>query len=131
MDRHFQAAPAFGFASNLTHEVIREHDDEAASITESFTTDNTEDMTDDQLALLGPPWAKEGNLQRKPYWEAPGKRSKEKNWKQVFTVLQQGDVYMFSFDGGSGRAAPKGAAMGGGNWMVSLLACLPKLDMVT
>jgi PH/SEC7 domain-containing protein len=120
VDRHFQAAPAFGFASNLTHEVIREHDDEAASITESFTTDTTEDMTDDQLALLGPPWAKEGNLQRKPYWEAPGKRSKEKNWKQVFTVLQQGDVYMFSFDGGSGRAAPKGAAMGGGNWMVSL-----------
>jgi PH/SEC7 domain-containing protein len=103
----------------LTHTVIKEHEDEAASIAESATTDGTEDMTDDQLALLGPPWAKEGNLQRKPYWEGPGKRSKEKNWRQVFTVLQQGDIYMFSFDEGSGRAVPKGLAMGGGNWMVS------------
>jgi PH/SEC7 domain-containing protein len=122
VDKYYPSGPAFGFASNLTHTVIREHEDEAASVSESITTEGTEDMSDDQLALFGAPWAKEGNLQRKPYWEAPGKRSKEKTWKQVFAVLQQGDIYMFSFDGGSGRTVPKGLAMGGGNWMVSSYA---------
>jgi PH/SEC7 domain-containing protein len=121
VDRHFVSGPSLGFASNLTHTVIKEHEDEAASLADTASTDGTDDMSDDELALLGAPWAKEGNLQRKPYWDGPSKRSKEKNWREVFAVLQQGDMYMFSFGDSGSRALPKGAAMGGGNWMVRLV----------
>lgn len=120
-DRNRAYGHALGFASNLTHSVIKEHEDEASSIAESMSTDVTEDMSDDELALLGPPWAKEGILERKLYWESPGKRSRDKNWKQVFGVLQQGDLAMFSFGdtSGSGTASvPQGVTIGGGNWMV-------------
>jgi PH and SEC7 domain-containing protein len=78
-----------------------------------------DDLNDDELALFGAPFAKEGNLSRKPYWDAPNKRSKEKSWKQAFVVIQKGDLHMFTFGEGSSRST-SGAAVGGGNWMVSL-----------
>ncbi len=117
----YLAPPSLGFASNLSHTVIREQEDEAGSAA-SITSDSTvEDLSDDELALLGAPWAKEGNLQRKPYWDGPHKRSKDKNWKGVFVVIQKGDLHMFTFGEGSSSISSggMGGGVGGGNWMVS------------
>lgn len=76
-------------------------------------------VTDEELALLGAPWAKEGILWRKHFWESVGKRSKEKNWLQVFVVISQGEVRMFRFDGaGTTREGEGGAGLGGGDWAV-------------
>jgi len=87
-----------------------------------ISTDTTDDMTDDELALLGPPWAKEGLLSRKLYWESAGKRSQKKDWKQFFVVIQKGELHMFVF--GETNAASSGT-FGGGNWMVC--SCYAKL----
>ena len=103
--------PTMGFASNLSHTIIREQQEEDAR---SDTSDVS--ITDEELALLGAPWAKEGILQRKRYWDAPGKRSKDKNWMQVFTVIEKGEMKMFQF-GGSGLAGGHGSGVGGGNWL--------------
>ena len=73
-------------------------------------------ITDEELALLGPPWAKEGMLCRKQYWESTGKRAKSKAWMDVFVVIQKGELSMFTFgDNGMGGAG----VVGGGNWLVS------------
>lgn len=112
-------APTLGFVSNLAHTVIKEHDDETGSVSSMASDSTVEDMDDDELALLGAPWAKEGNLQRKPYWDGPNKRSKDKAWAQFFVVIQKGDLHMFVFGETRGpRAASSG--LGGGNWLVSL-----------
>lgn len=100
-----------GFASNLSHIVIREQQEEDAR---SETSDVS--ITDEELALLGAPWAKEGILQKKRYWDAPNKRSKDKNWVQVFSVIERGELKMFQF-GGSGLAGGHGSGVGGGNWL--------------
>jgi PH and SEC7 domain-containing protein len=56
-------------------------------------------------------------LCRKQYWEAAGKRAKDKNWLDVFVVIQRGELNMFVF--GANSAGGSGAVMGGGNWLVS------------
>lgn len=109
--------PTMGFASNLSHSIIREQQEEDSR---SETSDLSED--DEELALLGAPWAKEGILQKKHYWEAPGRRSKDKNWQQVFAVITKGEMKMFQFGGsGFGGGGSGQGGMGGGNWLVSLL----------
>lgn len=105
---------SLGFASNLSHTVIKEHDDEVGSVDSHVSTSTADDMDDDELALLGAPWAKEGMLQRKLYWESAGKRSQKKDWKQFFVVIARGDLHMFVFGEGSNSFGP----VGGGNWMV-------------
>lgn len=102
-----------GFASNLSHSVIREHDER--SISSHRSADTVDELDVDQLALLGAPWAKEGLLQRKLYNEAPNKRAKKNEWKQLFVVIQKGELMMFVFGQGSGSS---GGNVGGGNWMV-------------
>ncbi|WWD21934.1 hypothetical protein CI109_106422 [Kwoniella shandongensis] len=109
-------APTLGFASNLSHTVIREHDDEVRSINTRSSVNTMEDMDDDELALLGAPWAKEGLLSRKLYWEAVNKRAKKNDWKQYFTVISKGELYMFTF-GEKGGSNFMGGSVGGGNWM--------------
>ena len=112
-----------GFASTLTQTIIREAQDEDAQSSSSAL----DELDDDELALMGPPWAKEGSLTRKHYWEATGKRSKDKNWTEVFVVVQRGVLSMFKFgdsSSGGGSKASKStvpsmssAAVGGGNWL--------------
>lgn len=105
--------PTMGFASNLTNTIIKEQqEDDAQSEASDVST------TDEELALLGAPWAKEGILQRKHYWETPNKRSKDKNWMQVFTVISKGEMKMFQF-GGSGAGMSSGGGVGGGNWLTN------------
>ena len=110
-------APALGFASNLSHTIIREQREDEHSIrSDDSSTDIS--ITDEELALLGPPWAKEGMLCRKQYWECTGKRAKSKAWMDVFVVIQKGELSMFTFgEHGMGGAG----VVGGGNWLVSAL----------
>nr|XP_018265878.1 uncharacterized protein I303_02254 [Kwoniella dejecticola CBS 10117]OBR88036.1 hypothetical protein I303_02254 [Kwoniella dejecticola CBS 10117] len=112
-------APTLGFASNLSHTVIREHDDEVRSVDSNTSEDTAEDMDDDELALLGAPWAKEGLLSRKLYWESINKRAKKNDWKQFFVVISKGELYMFTFGerGGGGMGFAMGGSVGGGNWL--------------
>ncbi|SCZ88711.1 BZ3500_MvSof-1268-A1-R1_Chr2-1g04587 [Microbotryum saponariae] len=106
--------PTIGFANSLSHTIIREQqeDDTASDGGASVTS-----VTDEELALLGAPWAKEGLLWRKHYWESAGKRSKEKSWLYAFVVISAGQVKMFRFDaGGGGSMRGMGGGMGGGDW---------------
>ncbi|KAI0043650.1 hypothetical protein FA95DRAFT_1609196 [Auriscalpium vulgare] len=107
--------PALGFASNLSHTIIREAQEDDDRSHESDDTASTSiSITDEELALLGPPWAKEGMLCRKQYNESAGKRAKSKAWLDVFVVIQKGELNMFTFgdNGGGGQRV-----VGGGNWL--------------
>jgi len=108
--------PTLGFASNLSHTIIKEaHEDEDRSY-RSHDSDSTNiSITDEELALLGAPWAKEGMLCRKQYWESAGKRAKSKTWMDVFVVIQRGELNMFTFGEHGGGFS---AVVGGGNWLV-------------
>ncbi|KAJ9096382.1 hypothetical protein QFC21_005204 [Naganishia friedmannii] len=112
--------PTLGFVSNLAHTVIKEQEDELTSIHSAESIGSDDELTDDQLALMGAPWAKEGNLVRKLYWESPGKRNKDKAWKETFAVLQEGEMQMFAF--GEGSKPDPGSAVGGGNWLTNARA---------
>lgn len=107
--------PTLGFASNLSHTIIREtqEDDDHRSGHSRDSSDTTISITDEELALLGAPWAKEGMLCRKQYWEATGKRAKDKSWLDVFVVIQVGELNMFTFGEGSASSS----VVGGGNWL--------------
>ncbi|KAL8293795.1 hypothetical protein RQP46_000496 [Phenoliferia psychrophenolica] len=109
--------PTIGFANNLSNTIIREQQEDDKS-------DSETSMAEQELALLGAPWAKEGLVFRKHYWETSGKRAKEKNWLQVFVVIAQGELKMFRFDtGGSSRSGSGGGGggggVGGGDWTSS------------
>ncbi|KAI0821612.1 hypothetical protein BC628DRAFT_1329136 [Trametes gibbosa] len=107
-------APALGFASNLSHTIIREQQEDDGHSLRSDDSSTDISITDEELALLGPPWAKEGMLCRKQYWESTGKRAKSKAWMDVFVVIQKGELSMFTFgEHGSGGAN----VVGGGNWL--------------
>lgn len=109
-------APTLGFASNLSHTIIKEaQEDDVHSIDSVDTADTTVSITDEELALQGAPWAKEGMLCRKQYWESTGKRAKDKSWTDVFVVIQKGTLNMFTF--GEMSAASRGGGVGGGNWL--------------
>ena len=108
--------PALGFASNLSHTIIREtQEDDERSEHSDESVDTTISITDEELALLGPPWAKEGMLCRKQYNESSGKRAKSKAWLDVFVVIQKGELNMFTF---GEHAAGGQRVVGGGNWLV-------------
>lgn len=109
--------PTLGFASNLSHTIIREaQEDDDRSVRSAESGSTTISITDEELALLGAPWAKEGMLCRKQYWESSGKRAKDKAWMDVFVVIQKGELNMFTFGGHNGGGS---GVVGGGNWLVS------------
>ena len=113
--------PALGFASNLSHTIIREtQEDDDRSEHSDESVDTTISITDEELALLGPPWAKEGMLCRKQYNESSGKRAKSKAWLDVFVVIQKGELNMFTF---GQHAAGGQRVVGGGNWLVRFHLC--------
>ncbi|GAC73793.1 guanine nucleotide exchange factor [Moesziomyces antarcticus T-34] len=158
VDRDRLLSPALsvtpGFASTLSHTIIKESMEEDAvggAANASSTAENAidEEDDDDKLALAGPPWAKEGSLTRKHYWESTGKRAKDKNWTELFVVVSKGTLSMFRFDtGGSsasastaskakGRASAAAAVggdggasavLGGGNWL-SNATCLGEIPL--
>ncbi|CAO1630520.1 unnamed protein product [Parajaminaea phylloscopi] len=126
------ASNTMGFASTLTHTIIKEfQEEERAAASPHPAVDAEDEIDDDELALVGAPWAKEGVLARKQYWESPQKRAKDKSWAESFVVVQSGTLSMFKFGeaNDSGNASGKAAAnasplagaggfvVGGGNWL--------------
>ncbi|KAF8798741.1 hypothetical protein BYT27DRAFT_7177517 [Phlegmacium glaucopus] len=109
--------PTLGFASNLSHTIIREaQEDDDRSVRSEGSASTTISISDEELALLGAPWAKEGMLCRKQYWESVGKRARDKAWLDVFVVIQRGELNMFTFgDNTSGSSG----TFGGGNWLAN------------
>ncbi|KAG8800480.1 hypothetical protein FRC17_006859, partial [Serendipita sp. 399] len=112
-----------GFASNLTNTIIKEaQEDDSRSLHSIASNSSDVSITDEELALLGAPWAKEGMLTRKQYMESTGKRAKHRNWMDVFVVIQKGQVNMFTFGGANsstrtiGKPGQRGV-VGGGNWL--------------
>lgn len=87
-------------------------------------------LDDESLELAGPPWVKEGIVIHKHHLDGADKRSKDRNWTEVFAVVQKGQMSLFSFSpnkslGRKNRAARNaaakashhpGAVVGGGNW---------------
>jgi hypothetical protein len=111
--------PTLGFAHNLSHTIIREaQEDDDRSVKSDASDATTISISDEELALLGAPWAKEGMLCRKHFTDAGGKRAKDKSWMDVFVVIQKGDLNMFTFGDNS---AGNSGAVGGGNWLVNII----------
>ncbi|GJJ06521.1 hypothetical protein Clacol_000713 [Clathrus columnatus] len=109
--------PALGFASNLSNTIIREaQEDDVRSLASDGSADTNVSISEEELALLGAPWAKEGILCRKQYWESIGKRAKSKSWQDVFVVIQKGELDMFIF---GERGAASGQTVGDGNWLAN------------
>ena len=112
--------PTIGFANNLSNTIIREQQEDDTK------SDSETSIAEQELALLGAPWAKEGLVFRKHYWEMSGKRAKEKSWLQVFVVIAQGELKMFRFDSGGSSRSASGGGVGGGDWTVSGIHCTPE-----
>ncbi|TPX14740.1 uncharacterized protein E0L32_005135 [Thyridium curvatum] len=83
-------------------------------------------LDDESLELAGPPWIKEGIVVHKHHLDGIDKKAKDRNWSEVFAVIQRGQMSIFSFSSNKstrskGRsrqntATQKGAVVGGGNW---------------
>ncbi|KPV74837.1 uncharacterized protein RHOBADRAFT_53773 [Rhodotorula graminis WP1] len=118
--------PTIGFANSLSHTIIREQHEGGGAGDETRSEASEVDVSDEELALLGAPWAKEGILSRKHYWESSGKRAKDKGWVQAFVVVSQGELQMFRFDGGGGSGGGGSArvtgGVGGGDWTANASA---------
>lgn len=114
---------AVGFAGLLATSMIREDETATEESFGDFSKIEEELAKEVELELLGAPWAKEGLLKYRPYIDpSSGKKSKRKDWTQVFVVVQRGQVKMFKFNtssSSSANTAAAGGAVGAGNWMES------------
>jgi hypothetical protein len=77
-------------------------------------------LEDESLELHGAPWAKEGIVNHKHHLESLDKKAKDRNWNEVFAVVEKGYMSLFSFSAKSMRNKSKGkvsgGVVGGGNW---------------
>lgn len=118
---------SIGFANALSQAIVR--DDEAngndnVSILSADVVPATQMLDDESLELAGPPWVKEGRVMHKHHLDGVGKRAKDRNWTEVFAVIQRGQMSIFSFNAPKStrqksrtRNAEKvNAPVGGGNW---------------
>ncbi|KAF3763221.1 hypothetical protein M406DRAFT_64339 [Cryphonectria parasitica EP155] len=113
---------SIGFANALSQAIIRE--DPRSSVPSLVSDDlkTTQLLDDESLELAGPPWVKEGIVIHKHHLDGVDKKAKDRNWTEVFAVIQKGNISIFSFTpnksmGRRSRNAPKkGAVVGGGNW---------------
>lgn len=112
---------SIGFANALSQAIIREEhvgsSGSAASEHEDLRVAPL--LEDESLELHGAPWGKEGIVKHKHHLEALDKKAKDRNWNEVFAVIEKGYMSLFSFSAKSmrkskGRAA--GGVVGGGNW---------------
>ncbi|KAK4146658.1 uncharacterized protein C8A04DRAFT_25579 [Dichotomopilus funicola] len=124
---------SIGFANALSQAIIREDSALEASATaggkdEVHVPLKSEQLLDDEsLELAGPPWIKEGIVTHKHHLDGIDKRARDRNWTEVFAVIQKGQLSLFSFSpnksarhknrrGLGASQLPKGAVVGGGNW---------------
>lgn len=113
---------SIGFANALSQAIIRE---DVLSSVPSLVSDElktTQLLDDESLELAGPPWVKEGIIMHKHHLDGVDKKARDRNWSEVFCVVQKGNVSLFSFSptksvAKKGKNAPKkGGVVGGGNW---------------
>ena len=119
---------SIGFANALSQAIIREDQLSAPSLmgdAPSIVGDEVKRaplLEDDSLELAGPPWVKEGIVTHKHHLDGIDRKAKDRNWAEVFAVVQKGQVSLFSFSPnksmrkGRSRTPAKGAVVGGGNW---------------
>ncbi|KAI8948759.1 hypothetical protein F4801DRAFT_581161 [Xylaria longipes] len=116
---------SIGFANALSQAIIRDDypvgDSSQSIISEDFQ--GTQLLEDESLELLGPPWVKEGIVTHKHHLDGVDRKAKDRNWNEVFAVVQKGTMSIFSFSTKSmrqkartGRKPVAGAVVGGGNW---------------
>ncbi|KAH8887020.1 hypothetical protein GQ53DRAFT_330897 [Thozetella sp. PMI_491] len=116
---------SIGFANALSQAITRDEQFNAPSIL-SDELKSTQLLEDESLELAGPPWVKEGIVTHKHHLDGIDKKAKDRNWNEVFAVVQKGQISLFSFSPnkslrkgrsrGNGGTLPKGAVVGGGNW---------------
>ena len=111
---------SIGFANALSQAIIRE---ETIGSTGSGGSDELRVaplLEDESLELVGAPWAKEGIVKHKHHLESLDKKAKDRNWNEVFAVIEKGYMSLFSFSTKSMRNKSKSKAargvVGGGNW---------------
>lgn len=116
---------SIGFANALSQAIIRD-DYTVGNSSQSIMSDDIQGvqlLEDESLELLGPPWVKEGIVTHKHHLDGVDKKAKDRNWNEVFAVVQKGTMSLFSFSTKSmrhkartGRKPAAGAVVGGGNW---------------
>ncbi|KAI1770120.1 hypothetical protein F4818DRAFT_275643 [Hypoxylon cercidicola] len=116
---------SIGFANALSQAIIREDIPPGTSGQSIMSEEvqSTQLLEDESLELAGPPWVKEGLVIHKHHLDGMDKKAKERNWTEVFAVVQKGSMSLFSFSSKSmrqkarvGRKHAPGAVVGGGNW---------------
>lgn len=115
---------SIGFANALSQAIIRE--ETIGSAGSNGSERDREELRaaplleDESLELAGAPWAKEGILKHKHHLESLDKKAKDRNWNEVFAVVEKGYLSLFSFSSKSMRNKSKGkvvgGVVGGGNW---------------
>jgi len=112
---------SIGFANALSQAIIRE---EHVGTSGSGGSDREELrvaplLEDESLELHGAPWAKEGIVKHKHHLEAMDRKAKNRDWNEVFAVIEKGYMSLFSFSSKSmkkSRGKAVGGVVGGGNW---------------
>lgn len=118
---------SIGFANALSQAIIRDEDasgHETAPSILSADIPAAQLLEDESLELAGPPWVKEGMVIHKHHLDGVGKRSKDRNWTEVFAVIQKGQMSLFSFTtpksmrqkSRARNAGKPSGPVGGGNW---------------
>jgi hypothetical protein len=111
---------SIGFANALSQAIIREETIGSSGSVGSDEFRVAPLLEDESLELAGAPWAKEGIVKHKHHLEALDKKAKDRNWNEVFAVVEKGYMSLFSFSSKSMRNKskfkPSGSVVGGGNW---------------
>ncbi|RKF56832.1 putative sec7 domain-containing protein [Erysiphe neolycopersici] len=113
---------SIGFANAISQAIIREEmiGSSGSNFEEQEESNQNPLLEDESLELHGAPWAKEGLVKHKHHLESVDKRARERNWTDVFAVIEKGYLSLFSFSGKSRRQKTKGnpsqGVVGGGNW---------------
>ncbi|POS82934.1 hypothetical protein EPUL_005568, partial [Erysiphe pulchra] len=113
---------SIGFANAISQAIIREEmvESSGSNFEEQEESSQNPLLEDESLELHGAPWAKEGLVKHKHHLESADKRARERNWTEVFAVIEKGYLSLFTFSGKSRRQKTKGklsqGVVGGGNW---------------
>ncbi|RDA85239.1 hypothetical protein CP532_3264 [Ophiocordyceps camponoti-leonardi (nom. inval.)] len=122
---------SIGFANALSQAIVRQ--DEADGAADNATSVRSADasaaqlLEDETLELAGPPWIKEGMVAHKRHLDSAGKRARDRNWTDVFAVIQKGQLGLFSFPASKSarqraHARNPDRPVGGGNWQDSAVS---------
>ncbi|RDA92759.1 hypothetical protein CP533_1417 [Ophiocordyceps camponoti-saundersi (nom. inval.)] len=122
---------SIGFANALSQSIVRQ--DEAESVDNATSIRSTDApamhlLEDETLELAGPPWIKEGLVSHKRHMDSAGKRARgDRNWTEVFAVIQKGQLCLFSFPASKSarqraHARNPDKPVGGGNWQDSAVS---------